>query len=565
MPESNRDSKQRKELSMELRLLIAFILMGVVLFVTPYFFKPAAPPPAPVEKKTEMAPPTAAQTPPAPAAKPAEAPTAPTKAVAAESVQSHIVDTEVFRVTFSNQGAAVRSWKLKKYRDAQGKELELVNTAAEKVDDPFSLLFRSQKPSVDLNQALYAIEPQPDGVSVHFTFSNGQVVARKRFHFDRSSYQFHVSTDVRENNTGIPHHVTWLAGFGDMAVHGAAANQRAVYFDLSTNSLERVDAGEAKDAPYVVNGNYSFLGITDNYFAAVFLPGGTGSVDLVTVSNNVPSPVHQEEQAYAGVAVGGWPYNSFDVFVGPKDLDILERVNPKLTQMVDFGWFAILARPLFLGLHWIYENWVQNWGWAIVVITIIINFLLFPLKLTSLKSMKKMQALQPQIAVINEKYKNVGLRDPRKAQQNQEVMELYRKHGVNPMGGCLPMVLQIPFFIAFYNVLSSAIELRHANWLWVSDLSQPEQLAIKVLPLAMIASQFVMQKMTPSTSMDPAQQRIMMLMPLMLGFMFYWVASGLVLYWLTGNLVGIGQQWLINKTAKVPTPPPLPAPRKGKK
>jgi len=162
--------------------------------------------------------------------------------------------------------------------------------------------------------------------------------------------------------------------------------------------------------------------------------------------------------------------------------------------------------------------------------------------------MKRMQSLQPQIAAINEKYRNVGMRDPRKAQQNQEVMELYKKHGINPMGGCFPMLLQIPFFIAFYKVLTVSIEMRHANWLWVTDLSQPEHLPIKVLPIAMIATQFVMQKMTPSTTVDPTQRKMMMLMPLFLGYMFYWMSSGLVLYWLTGNLVGIAQQWFFNRT-----------------
>jgi YidC/Oxa1 family membrane protein insertase len=306
-------------------------------------------------------------------------------------------------------------------------------------------------------------------------------------------------------------------------------------------------------------GNYSFAGISDNYFTAAFLGEQSGAMELVVMSDQVRTGVHEDEQPYVGIAVGGSQVNNLDAFIGPKDLEVLTRVNPKLAQMVDFGWFAILAKPLFMGLHWIYDHWAGNWGWSIVIITIIINFLLFPLKLKSLKSMKKMQALQPQIAVINEKYKNVGLRDPKKAQQNQEVMELYKKNGVNPMGGCFPMLIQIPFFIAFYNVLSNAIELRHASWLWVSDLSQPEQLAIKILPIAMIASQFVMQKMTPATSMDPAQQRIMMLMPLMLGFMFYWVASGLVLYWFTGNLVSIGQQWFINKTAPVNVTPAAPA------
>jgi YidC/Oxa1 family membrane protein insertase len=231
--------------------------------------------------------------------------------------------------------------------------------------------------------------------------------------------------------------------------------------------------------------------------------------------------------------------------------------------MVDFGWFAFLAKPLFLSLNWTRDHVVSNFGWAIVLVTVTINFLLLPLKITSLKSMKKMSALQPHIKAINEKYKGLSLRDPKKAQQNQEVMDLYKKHGVNPTGGCVPMVLQIPFFIAFYKVLSVAIELRGAQWLWVTDLSQPEHLPIRILPVAMIGTQFVLQKMTPATTADPSQQRIMMLMPLMLGFMFYGVSSGLVLYWLTGNLVGIAQQWAFNRT--MVTPAVEVTPQKSKK
>ena len=158
-----------------------------------------------------------------------------------------------------------------------------------------------------------------------------------------------------------------------------------------------------------------------------------------------------------------------------------------------------------------------------------------------------MSVLQPQIAAINDKYKGLSLTDPKAQNKNQEVMDLYKKHGVNPMGGCVPMGLQIPFFIAFYNVLSRAIELRGAEWLWVADLSRPEDLALRVLPIAMIASQFIMQKMTPATTADPSQQKVMQLMPIMMGFMFYGVSSGLVLYWLTGNLVGIAQQWFFNR------------------
>jgi len=163
--------------------------------------------------------------------------------------------------------------------------------------------------------------------------------------------------------------------------------------------------------------------------------------------------------------------------------------------------------------------------------------------------MRKMQALKPQIDEISAKYKSLKITDPRKGEQNQEMMDLYKKYGVNPMGGCVPMLLQIPFFFAFYKVFTVSVEMRGANWLWVSDLSQPEHLPIKILPLAMIASQFYMQRMTPQANVDPNQQRMMMFMPLIFGFMFYNFPSGLVLYYLTSNLVGMGQQVFFNHTA----------------
>jgi YidC/Oxa1 family membrane protein insertase len=183
--------------------------------------------------------------------------------------------------------------------------------------------------------------------------------------------------------------------------------------------------------------------------------------------------------------------------------------------------------------------------------------------------MKKMSALQPQVKEIQNKYANLPMRDPRRQQQQAEMMELYKKHGVNPLGGCVPMLLQFPFLFAFYKVLTVAIEMRGASWLWVTDLSQPESLAIRVLPLATIATQFVIQRMTPAQpGADPQQQRIMQFMPLMFIFIFYSVASGLVLYWLTGNVVGIAQQWLLNKAMHVDQPAvavKAPEPQKKKK
>jgi YidC/Oxa1 family membrane protein insertase len=193
----------------------------------------------------------------------------------------------------------------------------------------------------------------------------------------------------------------------------------------------------------------------------------------------------------------------------------------------------------------------------------VINLLMLPLRFSQLRSTQKMAVIQPQIQAIQAKYKNIPMRDPRKQKQNEELMALYQKQGINPMGGCFPLLLQMPFFIAFYKVLSVSIELRGAPWLWVTDLSQPETLPIRMLPVGMLISQVVMQKMTPAASPDPSQQRMMMiLMPIMLTVMFYGASSGLVLYWLTGNVVGIAQQYFFNRIATHPTPAPASVAKK---
>jgi YidC/Oxa1 family membrane protein insertase len=257
--------------------------------------------------------------------------------------------------------------------------------------------------------------------------------------------------------------------------------------------------------------------------------------------------------------VGGEARNQLGIYVGPKEVNELKKVNPSLENIIDWGWFGIIAKPLFLIIQWMNVGFVHNYGWAIVLVTILINVAMFPLKLANLKSMRKMQALQPEIARINEKYKGISMSDPRAAQKQQETMDLYKKHGVNPMGGCIPMLLQLPFLYAFYRVLTVAIEMRGAGWLWIADLSQPEHFQIHFLPIIMIGSSFLMQKMTPMAGGDPNQQRVMQFMPLMWGFFFWSASSGLVLYWLSSNLVQIAQQWFFNKTAAPPAPVATPA------
>jgi YidC/Oxa1 family membrane protein insertase len=443
----------------------------------------------------------------------------------------------------------VRSWILKNYPDSNKKPVDLVNfAAAPEVGYPFSLVYKNQKPATDVNNVLYATTTSPDGKELTFEYSDGKVFSKKVFRFEKDSYLAHVATSLTENGTPVPHLIAWRGGFGDMSVPSPAAAGHTIHYDTSAGKLVTTSAKDAKNGPVSATGAFSFAGLEDSYFTALALPNGT--IELQTFDDKAPSPLNPTPEQFAGAAVGGEGTNHVSLFVGPKDLNILKKVNPKLEQVVDFGWFSMIAKPLFLIMHWLTENWVHNYGWSIIIVTIFINIALFPLKISSLKSMKKMQALQPQIAAINEKYKNVGIRDPKKQEQNQEVMALYQKHGVNPLGGCLPMALQMPFLYAFYKVFAIAIEMRGANWLWVTDLSRPETLAIHILPIAMVATQFITQKMTPaSPGSDPAQQKVMMLMPLMFGFMFYSASAGLVLYWLTGNVVNIAQQWFFNKTA----------------
>jgi YidC/Oxa1 family membrane protein insertase len=545
----------KDKLSMEIRLLLAFLLMGAVMFLTPYLIKT---PPQPVANKTAQS----AQPAPAPsAAEPAAETASPaveqvhggdlaaaSSATPQQTLPPLIIDNDLFRVALSNQGATVRSWVLKKYKGNDNKPLDLVNTTAG-MEYPFSLYIPGQEAVAKaINWAFYEESVDPDGLGVTFTYSDRHVGVRKVFRFQKNSYISEVSTAVTVDGKPVPNLIEWRGGFGDLTISNVAANLRVAYFNVPDNKLVEQKSGVAKNGPVSSAGQYSFAGLADAYFAAVFLPRGNNSMQETTFSDWAHSAFDQNKALLTGIAVSDGAENRFELFVGPKDLDQLRRINPKLEQLVDFGWFSFLAKPLFLITNWLNDAFVHNFGWAIVVVTVVLNMILFPVKLSNMKSMRKMQALKPQIDAISQKYKNISLRDPRKAEQNQEVMDLYKKNGVNPMGGCFPMLLQIPFFIAFYKVFMVSVEMRGASWLWVGDLSQPEQIPIRILPVVMVASQFVMQKMTPQPTGDPSQQKMMMFMPLIFGFMFYNFPSGLVLYYLTSNLVSMGQQWFFNHT-----------------
>jgi YidC/Oxa1 family membrane protein insertase len=565
MPDSNypQPPGSKKELPMEARLLIAFVLMFLVLFLTPYLYKPnpaggpkSGPNVTPQKAEQVTRPPVPVPAPePVAVAKPGKGakPAPAGSAIQASAQQNFVVDTALYRVTLSNKGAVVTSWVLKKYKDLENKPLELLNTGAlGKVPAPLAMVFKDRKPNYDPNEVLWAGKQSEDGMALTFEYSDGQTTVRKVLEFGKDTYRSQITSEALAPGTMLPHYLEWRGGFGDPTIHNAPSVERTVYYPNTEGRLFTKTAGDAKKGPVTVSGSFAFAGIEDPFFAAVVLPAGSGSLELRTVAD--PLPYGDKTENFVGAEIGGDGTNRFSMFVGPKDADILRKVDPKLDQLIDWGrWFGFLAKPLFYALNWTNDNICHNFGWAIVLVTVAINMLTLPLRLTSMKSAKKMQGLQPQIAAINARYKSLSLRDPKQQEKNAEVMELYKKHGVNPLGGCLPMALQLPFFIAFYTVLTVAIELRGAGWLWVHDLSRPEQLPIRILPVVLIATQFLMQRMTPaSPGMDPTQQKMMMFMPLALGFMFYYQSAGLVLYWLTGNLVGILQQWLTNKAVATP-------------
>lgn len=574
--------ENKKEMSLELRVLLAFALSAVILVLfspkpkPPE--KPATPPPV---AKTEPVKPPETPTPAAPASKTpagkanakskagvpvepaAPAPAAPTHATTESEM---VVENDLYAVRFSNQGGVVRSWVLKSYKDDRKQPLDLVRTDTVK-DFGAPLMFWTQDAAVrdKLGKAFFEAKLSSPRAPATLTFEyrDAEISARKEFQFEHGSYLVLIRSELTRNGTPLPHELAWRGGFGD---HSIPQSHLTGQVTLSVGGKhEHLAHGDVKGETRPP-GPFTFVTIEDLFFAAVFMPatGSNAVPGAVLFKNDFKPAPDKDALPMVGLAVGGGVVNTFRTFVGPKDMDILGKITPDpegdakrsrgepvqtLAELIDFGWFSFVALPLFIALKWIFVHVVANYGWAIILLTVLINFALFPLKLSSMKSAMKMQRIAPQVTAINEKYKKYKLTDPRQQEKNQEVMALYKKHGINPVGGCLPVVLQIPFLYGFYKVLSLAIEMRHAPWiLWVQDLSRPEVHWFKILPVLMIVTTVLLQKMTPQTTTDPVQQKMFMLMPLMFGVMFYNVSSGLVLYWLVGNVVQIAQQWYITKT-----------------
>jgi YidC/Oxa1 family membrane protein insertase len=556
----------------EKRVLAAFALSFLMLLLWRVFFVKEQPPTPSSKSNPTAQTQTAPEKAPAHVASPSLPATMPV--VEGSKAEDIVVESDLYKITFSTRGAVAQSWILEKYRDAKEAPLDLIDEeACGKLGFPMSLNLPDTELANKLNSALYVATPSgavlKPPVKIEFTYSDGKVEAHKTFIFE-TGYDLHAEVSVVEGGHYLPAEVDWPGGFGDHSLPPATINSytMGVYGsigDLTTVAQRKLTADRAISPPF------QLAGLEDRYFAGIFLPDLPDETfqlgrqtwtptDWMGKDSDKPRPIFAQlgEEKPKPLA--------FRMFVGPKALDVLRAEKPPLDSLVDFGWFAFVAKPLFLGLRYIYERWVHNYGWAIVILTVLINFALFPLKLKSIRSAQEMQRITPLVKSIQDKYKNVKFNDPKKARMNEEMMQLYKEHGVNPLGGCLPMALQLPFLYGFYRVLDLPIELRHAPWiLWITDLSAPDKfhpfgIPLPILPTVMVISMFVMQKMTPVASADPSQQRMMMIMPIVFGIMFYNFASGLVLYFLTANIVGILQQLMINKLMPMPKTPTPQAP-----
>jgi len=561
----------------ERRLLIVFALTFLVIMLFQPLLKkyaPQPPEPKPEAVQSQNAQTGQAQVPSATGAVSASSgsvsPAAtPIKQASGES--ETVIENDLYRIVFTNRGGMVKSWVLKDYKDKpEGGPLELVNkTAAEKYGHPLALWLYDENLRNKVNSALYVATSTGSTApaEISFDYSDGDIAVHKTFKFDHS-YVVDVQTSVTQKGAFVSAFPMWPEGFGDQNT-GAnyAASQIAYQYN---GKVERLATGWSLfPAIKIIGGNtvpgpFQWAAVSDQYFAAVFIPQDPQNAALVTLRSPLeiphnpsdPSNKQMDKVDVFGTAVGSLKgATSARLYVGPKALQVLEKVpapgitgaDPDLRSIVDFGWLGLIARPLFLWLKWTHDHIVGNWGWAIVLQTLIINLALLPLRLSQMKSMLKMQRIAPQIKSIQEKYKKYSLRDPRKAEMNTEVAALYKKEGVNPAGGCLPLVIQMPFLFAYYRMLGVAIDLRHANWGWVHDLSAPDPWHI--LPIAIVVTMFFMQRITPQAGMDPAQQKMMnFFMPVMLGYISLNLAAGLCLYWSMGNLISMVQQSVMNRT-----------------
>jgi YidC/Oxa1 family membrane protein insertase len=539
---------------MEKRVLLAVFLSFLVLVV----YQSLVPPPP--EPQVTPAEPPPQPHPPATATRPAspqpEAPaaTAP-PLLAGEVARDIIVETPAVRAVFNSREAVLTSWRLKRYKDSTGQPLELVPQGLQKdLPGVFAVLLPDSKDSAVLPGAIFqatatGLDVQTERQTLGFEYRDGSGLRiTKSFAFDPSQPYLLVFS-VRAERSGqslepIVHFGALGSGTSSGSATSYAAPARAII--MKEGDVERIgasDLSEPAEATHV--GTFPFAGVDEHYFlSALVRPEQPLRVEYRTLA----TPAAGDRPALQYVAYSGGfstPPENKRLFLGPKDFDVLKAVDPYLVRAIDFGIFRFLVVPLLRALKWI-NGWVGNYGWSIIILTVLINAAMFPLRHKSVVSMRKMQEIQPEVKAIQDRYAKLKMSDPARQKMNVELMNLYREKGANPASGCIPMLLTFPVLIAFYSLLSVAIELRGAPFAgWIKDLSQPDPLY--VTPILMGATMVWQQKLTPMTTADPVQQKMMMFMPIMFTVFFLWAPSGLVLYWFVSNVWAIGQQLVTNR------------------
>ncbi|HEY6362970.1 MAG TPA: membrane protein insertase YidC [Vicinamibacterales bacterium] len=545
---------------MERRVLIAVVLSFLVLYAYQALFVPPPPPSQRVQQvnPAEPPPPPAVSPNSAPASTPSVPDVPQPEALTSEPTERQIVvETSSVQAVFSNRGGRVVQWRLKEYRDGNGQPLDLVpSNLPEQEARPFSLRVDDEQLTRRLNSALYRVSGDTNGrvdatsnpATLVFEYQDAAgLSARKEFRIDPRSYVVGFSASVTSGDMTLNPLVQWGPGLGDAGASTSGGSfftgnyiQPPSAIFHREGDVERLLPDALREQP-THEGAFRFVGIDDHYFIALALNPGQARVQyrLVTLPGEGEAQRQLLDQSFRFAETA----TNRQFYFGPKQFEQLRAVDAQLVYAINFGIFQFLAVPLLGALTWIH-GYVGNWGWAIILLTIVINIVVFPLRHKSVVSMRKMQMLQPQMKAIQDRYAGMKATDPARQKMNTEIMNLYREKGVNPASGCVPMLLQMPLLFAFYSMLSQAIELRGAEFgLWIHDLSRADPYF--VVPILMAISMYWQQKITPTTA-DPAQQRIMMMMPLMFSVMFLWAPSGLVIYWFVSNLWAIGQQYFTN-------------------
>jgi YidC/Oxa1 family membrane protein insertase len=542
---------------MERRVLVAIFLSFLVLYVyQTYIVKPAPKPAqaaAPVAQSARAAavsPGTSAEAEPTSPARPAApAPPAAAALVGDTSEREIRVETQDVIAVFTNRGARLKSWRLKKYLDQQRQPQELIENALQPL--PFTLGSGEERLDLTLNGALYAASEAPSAspitapADVRFEYRDSAGVhAVKEFHLTPESYVVTFRAAVSSGERAITPVIFWGPAVGDIAEISRYVQAAEALLFQTNGKPQRLAAKDISKQP-TYDGDFLFAGVDDNYFMTVALFPGPSKVAYQPVT--IPPPAGSKDAGRALVSYSIEPKRGaagVKFFAGPKDFDVLAAIGPDVTKAINFGTFTVIVVPLLRSLKWIH-GYVANYGWAIIILTVMINIIIFPLRHKSVVSMRKMQEIQPEVKTIQDRYAKMSATDPAKQKMNQELMSLYKERGVNPASGCVPILLTFPLIFAFYALLSTAIELRGAPFLlWIHDLSAHDP--YYVTPVLMGLSQLWQQWMMPATGVDPAQQKMMMFMPIMFTFMFLWAPAGLAIYWLVSNVWQIGQQYATN-------------------